>query len=115
MRPEDYMDNEAQSATFATKKLALLDMATDRIARCQGHILATAAHAPCEDPDTNLLLDIDLSILGADWLQYQAYAGQVRREYALYPGFLYRQGRKKVLRHFLKKEFIYCTPTFREK
>ena len=45
-------------------------------------------------PHTQLLLDIDLAIPGADRTRYQAYAGQVRCEYAMYPGFLYRRGRK---------------------
>jgi predicted metal-dependent HD superfamily phosphohydrolase len=105
-------DNEAQSAQVAAQRLGDLGISAERIARCQRHILATASHQLQQDPDTQLLLDIDLGILGADWESYQRYAQQVRKEYAMYPGFLYRRGRRKVLRHFLEKDRIYQTERF---
>lgn len=107
-------DNEEQSARVASKKLAELGVAASRIERCHAHILATKAHQLHEDPDTNLLLDIDLGVLGANWDQYEVYARQVRKEYAIYPGFLYRKGRRKVLKYFLEKAQIYQTTAFQD-
>lgn len=105
-------DNEAKSAAFAVSALQELGLSEERIHRCQQHILATATHERQDDPDTQWLLDIDLGILGAEWERYQTYAQQVRKEYAMYPHFLYRPGRRKVLRHFLERERLYQTTHF---
>lgn len=107
-------DNEVKSAQLAEQRLEICGLSAERIARCSYHILATATHQQQQDPDTRFLLDIDLGILGAEWERYQAYAQQVRREYAMYPGFLYRRGRRKVLQHFLERDRIYQTAHFFE-
>ncbi|GAB5525289.1 MAG: hypothetical protein Roseis2KO_31610 [Roseivirga sp.] len=65
--------------------------------------------------DTNYLTDIDLSVLGAAPEVYQNYTVAIRKEYSIYPGFLYKRGRKKVLKHFLEMEHIFKTELFREK
>lgn len=73
-------------------------------------ILATAGHdvagALVQDNDLHVFLDIDLSILGAAHQVYQKYSQQIRKEYAHVPDELYRQGRLKVLRHFLAKSHL---------
>ena len=61
---------------------------------------------------TNLFTDADLSILGSDSIAYKAYVENVRREYSMYPDFLYKPGRKKVLIHFLSVESIFKTNEF---
>jgi predicted metal-dependent HD superfamily phosphohydrolase len=40
-------------------------------------------------------LDADLSILGKDLDTYLAYTKMIRKEYSIYPDFLYKPGRKK--------------------
>jgi predicted metal-dependent HD superfamily phosphohydrolase len=107
-------DNEAKSAALAVEKMRVLGVPETEINHCQTIILATQGHQISEDPDTNLFTDADLSILGFPWPQYEQYALQVRREYARYPDFLYKPGRKKVLRHFLQMERIFKTPYFFE-
>lgn len=74
-------------------------------------IRATKNHNPA-DEETNLFTDADLSILGAAPEAYEQYTRQVRREYGLYPGFLYTRGRKKVLNHFLNMPRIFKTSGF---
>ena len=104
--------NEAQSAALAATRLGHLGVPAAPIARCRAHILATQRHEPSDDPDTNLLTDADLAILGRPWPAYEAYTRQVRAEYRRYPDLLYNPGRRKVLRQFLDRPSIYKTPAF---
>ncbi|WP_415582481.1 hypothetical protein [Flavobacterium longum] len=108
-------DNEEKSATLAQQRLATLGADhtfTDRVAR---HIIATKKHEWSPDQDTNFLVDADLSILGVSPERYRAYTQQIRKEYAVYPDFLYHPGRRKVLRHFLDLPTIYKTEIFRNR
>lgn len=105
-------DNEEKSALFAQKSLQKLSVPAAQIERCMAQIIATKSHQMCKDTDTNLLTDADLSVLGQDWATYQQYYQQVRKEYAIYPDFVYKSGRKKVLRHFLEMEHIFKTEAF---
>lgn len=104
--------NERRSAERAAEQLGLIGIDPRTIERCAAHILATAGHALSEDPDTNLFTDADLSILGAPPEAYARYAELVRKEYAIYPDFLYKPGRRKVLEHFLAMDRIFKTAHF---
>jgi predicted metal-dependent HD superfamily phosphohydrolase len=64
-----------------------------------------------DDPDEALMVDIDLSILSADWPVYDAYRRSVLREYAHVPDEAFRSGRAKVMASFLSAP-IYRTPHF---
>ncbi|MFN8353767.1 MAG: hypothetical protein U0Y10_04965 [Spirosomataceae bacterium] len=105
-------DNEAKSAELAQNQLQKLGVDTSRIQRCKMQILATQHHQESTDPDANLLTDADLAILGKEWPTYQNYCQQIRQEYAIFPDFLYRPGRRKVLHHFLEMDKIFKTPHF---
>lgn len=76
-------------------------------------ICSTQLHQHNEIEDINWLIDFDLKILSKDWEAYQTYCSQIRKEYKIYPNFLYKPGRKKALEHFLEQEFIYKTEVFR--
>lgn len=76
-------------------------------------ICATQLHQHNKIEDTNWLIDFDLKILSKDWEDYKIYTRQIKKEYNIYPDFLYNPGRKKALEHFLENENIYQTPTFR--
>lgn len=104
-------DNEEQSAERATQRLKSISFPAHEIQACAHMILATKKHAP-HDFQTNLFTDADLSILGADHEAYVVYAKQIRREYSLYPDFVYNPGRKKVLQYFLAMDKIYKTKEF---
>jgi len=107
-------DNEEQSALVAQERLISLGVPGAVIQLCMHHIHATKVHQQDEDPDTNLFTDADLSILGADWNTYERYFKHVRKEYALFPYFLYKKGRKQALLHFLEMPGIYKTAHFRQ-
>jgi predicted metal-dependent HD superfamily phosphohydrolase len=42
------------------------------------------------------------------------YFEQIRKEYRIYPDFLYKPGRAKALEHFLENKFIFQTEEFRK-
>jgi predicted metal-dependent HD superfamily phosphohydrolase len=107
-------DNEAASAALARERLTHLGVSEEMIGEVERLILATRHGAPSagadSDPDLALLLDLDLSILGADRATYAAYAEAIRREYAIVPDAIYRPGRRRVLTEFLARPRIYATP-----
>ena len=108
-------DNEEKSAEIAKKRLEKINISNERIIKIYNQILATKSHKKSDDSDTNFLLDADLAILGKDWNVYENYVRQIREEYSIYPDFLYKPGRKKVLTHFLEFEEIFKTEYFQEK
>jgi predicted metal-dependent HD superfamily phosphohydrolase len=103
-------DNEEQSAILAEKRLAAIGLAVEKITKVGHYIRATAQHLSVEAKgDLAFFLDFDLAILGASSETYANYAAAVREEYQHVPGFLYRRGRKKVLRYFLEAPRLYRT------
>lgn len=105
-------NNEKESADLAVKRLSKTKLPKELILLCKSHILATKSHEVSACNDTNLFTDADLSILGKKPEQYQQYCYQIRQEYSIYPNFLYKKGRKKVIEHFLNLERIYKTEYF---
>ena len=103
-------DNEAQSAAFAESVLAKLAIPPETIRKVGRMIVATATHTnPTHDPDTAILLDADLAILGRDEAVFTQYCRDIRREYAWVPEPDYRSGRIEVLKRFLERPRIYQT------
>jgi len=102
-------DNEARSAAWAASALTVAGAAPDVIARVQALVLATQHHAALDDPDTCLVVDIDLAILGAPPARFAEYERQVRAEYAAVPPDEYGRKRRDVLARFLARPAIYRT------
>jgi len=104
-------DNELKSAEYALSILpqnSKLDKQLVFDAIC-----ATQLHQHNINEDINWLIDFDLKILARDWEDYKTYFEQIRKEYRIYPDFLYKPGRAKALKHFLEYEFIFQTDEFR--
>lgn len=59
-----------------------------------------------------ILLDLDLAVLGASSSEYDEYAAQIRQEYIHYCWEDYRAGREAVLKRFLARERLYFTDYF---
>lgn len=108
-------DNEEKSAEIAEKRMRLLLVGNNTIELCKEQILATKSHNVSTNSDTNYFTDADLSVLGQSWETYFAYCENVRKEYSIYPDFVYNAGRKKVLNHFLAMNRIFKTTFFYEK
>lgn len=105
-------DNEARSADLAVSVLGLVGVPRSELDRITRLIAATAHlddFPPPEDPETAVLLDADLAVLGASGERYQQYAAAIRREYAWVPDPEYRKARAKVLENFLSRPRIFWT------
>lgn len=78
-------------------------------------IMMTATHQLTKLADHNkrsdatYLLDMDLSMLGAPWSDYERYAKTIRQEYAHVPIADYQSGRTKVLQTLLSHAQLYLT------
>jgi len=108
-------DNELKSAELAINRLNQLGLSEKQGNRCREQILATKEHTDGTDTDTNFLVDFDLAILGDSPEKYIEYTKRIRKEYAIYPDFMYKKGRKKVLMHFLEMDNIFKTNEFKTK
>ena len=108
-------DNEEKSAELAAKRMIEIGVNKNHIEQCQRQIIATKSHIEQTDSDTNYFTDADLSILGKEPSQYETYCSNIRKEYSIYPNFLYKKGRKKVVNHFLSMNRIFKTKEFFEK
>lgn len=108
-----HKDNEAQSANWAHAAVLSHGLTEEVAHRIHALVMATAHHARPVGDDANLLIDIDLGILGTSPSRFAAYETQVRQEYAWVPACVYKRERRKVLQAFLNRPYIYATPYFR--
>lgn len=108
-------DNEAQSAQWAVRELMAAGLAAEVRERVAALIMATQHAALPASGDAQLLVDVDLAILGATPGRFAEYERQIREEYAWVPGWIFRRKRRAVLRQFLDREPLYATAHFRER
>jgi predicted metal-dependent HD superfamily phosphohydrolase len=108
-------DNEERSAEWAWRSILAAGCAEEVALRVQSLVLATRAHeAPGGDADTQLLLDIDLAILGAATARFAEYGNQIRAEYAHVPDDEFRTRRAQLLAAFLARPRLYTTAAFHD-
>lgn len=98
-------DNEERSAEYAERLCQELNIPEGQ--KVADLIRKTKTHDAGDDADTQVLLDADLAILGANDSEYQAYAEKIRQEYAWVPEPNYRNGRRQVLERFLARPKIF--------
>ena len=108
-------DNEEQSARWASESLAQAGAQEDAVARVHDLVMATKHAAVPTGRDAQLLVDVDLSILGAPEARFAEYERQVRREYAWVPEDGFRRARARVLESFLARPRIYSTRWFEQR
>jgi predicted metal-dependent HD superfamily phosphohydrolase len=108
-------DNEAASGRWLAEVCRSMGVAERSVMRMHALVMATRHAAPVDEPDAQILVDIDLAILGAAPGRFDAYEAQIRREYRWVPGPIYRIRRAEVLRSFLGRVTIYATPWFRDR
>ncbi len=106
-------DNEERSAAWACQVAAEAGLPADFQSAVKEMILATKHLGPPANHDDELMVDIDLAILGQPAAKFDAYDAAIRLEYAHVPEEEYRAGRAKVLRSFLTRPHIYFTAPFR--
>ena len=113
-------DNERESADLAARLMQDSSNVTARERDAVVEmILLTASHHIASPPseDAGKFLDIDLSVLGADWPRYEAYARGVRREFcpSVVGDFKFCLGRCKFLKSVLAQPHIFLTPAMRSR
>ena len=106
-------DNERQSARLACDQLKALGVDAAKAERVARYIEATEHVAPISG-DAGLVVDLDLTILGAPARDFEVFEQQIRREYAEVPDSMYRLGRSHVLQGFVSRPYIYHLPQLRE-
>ncbi len=104
-------DNEARSAALllAEGRRAWISDPTLLRAAALVHATAHQASEACDSAEAGVVVDADLSILGADDGAFDEYERQVREEYAMVDPAAYAAGRSQVLRHLLARPSIYAT------
>jgi predicted metal-dependent HD superfamily phosphohydrolase len=107
--------NEEESAikmvSFAT--LANIDPKTIEIAtNC---VLASKHDHSPQTHSEQVMIDVDLAILGQPWSLYEVYTQQIRKEYAHVPHLMYVLNRRQIMKRFVdERPYIYFTPFMRE-
>lgn len=105
-------DNEERSAQWARDCVLEAGLPADTADRLHSLVMATRHEAVPEDADAQLLVDVDLAILGSDAARFDESDEQIRREYAHVPEDEYRAGRRRVLGEFLARPRLYSTDYF---
>jgi predicted metal-dependent HD superfamily phosphohydrolase len=106
-------DNEQRSATLAHHELAAAGAPIELCNRVEELVLVTRHKTTPAEEDEAILVDIDLSILGASTERFDGYERQIRKEYATLSDADFTTGRIKVLQQFLARPAIFSTRKFR--
>jgi predicted metal-dependent HD superfamily phosphohydrolase len=107
-------DNEAESAVYARRVLLRAGASEPVIEAVSEMILATRHDGQPATQDAQLVVDVDLSILGAGQARFAQYEEQVRREYAWVEESVYCRARIAILEGFLQRRHIFSTQRFRD-
>lgn len=107
--------NEERSADWAAAVLEKSGAAADSMELIRSLILATRHAANPVGAPQELLVDVDLAILGAEAERFKEFELQIRAEYWWVPTALYRKQRIAILRSFTLRQSIYSTHEFRER
>jgi predicted metal-dependent HD superfamily phosphohydrolase len=108
-------DNEEKSAELACQMLARMGAEPSLLQSMTDLILVTRHAALPQTPDEQLVVDIDLSILGAAQERFDEYERQVRQEYSWVDNAMFCSVRSRILQEFLARPAIYGTTTFRDR
>ena len=106
--------NEERSADAAVRVLEKSGRPKADCELVQAMILATRHGVLPSEPPLQLLVDIDLAILGASADRYAEFELQSRAEYWWVPTGMYRRQRAAILQSFVMRPSIYATHEFRQ-
>jgi predicted metal-dependent HD superfamily phosphohydrolase len=107
-------DNEENSADWARSTVFAAGLATPVAARIHTLVMATRHNAVPSGTDEQILVDVDLSILGSRPERFNEYENQIRDEYSWVPGMVFRSERRTILKEFLERPTIFSTQKFIE-
>lgn len=107
--------NEIDSATLCKQFLEQNTHKKKSAFRVGEMITNTAHHWNCSSNDEKFMIDIDLSILGADSKKFDEYDANIRKEYSWVDDETFNKNRKNILENFYARDFIFQTNAFRAK
>jgi predicted metal-dependent HD superfamily phosphohydrolase len=108
-------DNEEKSAELAREMLIRIEAPAWVLSYIPDLILVTRHAAMPQTTDQQLVVDIDLSILGAPKARFDEYERQVRQEYSWVDEATFRAVRRTILQDFLARPAIYSRKIFRDR
>ena len=108
-------DSEERSTALAVEMVRNTSL-SDNLGQLIANLITATKHTVLTtDSDVQLLVDIDLSILGQPENKFDEYERQVRKEYEWVPEDQFVAGRSAILKSFLDRPNIYSTQFFRNK
>ncbi len=108
-------DNEQRSAEWARESLLGGGVARDVADRVYALVTATDHRSPPQGRDAEIIVDIDLAILGAEPGRFEEYERQIREEYDWVTEEVFRCERGRILAGFLARPRIFRTDYFHER
>jgi predicted metal-dependent HD superfamily phosphohydrolase len=105
-------DNEARSANWAHSCALAAGVGREVADRVRTLVMFTRHAAEPVGIDAQVLVDTDLSILGAAPERFDEYERQVREEYEWVPEFVFRRKRQAILEEMLARPRIFSTALF---
>ena len=105
-------DNEQRSADWARTALLAAGVEPAAAQRVFDLIMVTRHDNPPHSRDAEVLLDMDLAILGQPPHVFARYESQIAEEFAAVPITQRRLRRSAILQHFLDRPRIYHTQLF---
>lgn len=106
-------DNEERSAECMARELRAAAVPEATIRTIRRLILATRHLEIPKLPDEQLVVDADLSILGAGPVDYRRYVDAIRQEYGWVDDAGFAEGRSAFLKKLLARDHIFSTGQFR--
>lgn len=105
------LDNEERSACFALARLTFLP--PGQASLIADLLRATKHLEPPRTREAQVLVDVDLSILGETSEVFDRYETQIREEYSWVEELTFRKARTDLLASFLSRPTIYSTHEFK--
>lgn len=102
----------AQLAKDTIRKIGLPDSLGEQVSDL---VMATKHAAVPTEHAAQILVDLDLMILGKPEKVFDAYEVGIRKEYDWVPQSDFSAGRSKILQSFLDRSSIYSTPLLRDR
>ena len=104
--------NEEDSAELARSFLLHNKIDPEVIDRVYDLIILTKDHMAPDSRDGEIMLDVDLSILGSAKHVYEQFEKDVRKEYKRVPSFIFKKKRREILKSFRGRPRLYHTDYF---
>lgn len=106
------VDDEGSSAELAETDIKKLGLSPEFAQKVGSFILLTKHESVPKDKDQQLLVDIDLAILGRSSRLFDLYEQNVRTEYGWITQEQFVRARKAILQSFLDRGSVYSTEFF---